>query len=403
MKEFFLKEREKLSPFKISPFCQHFGKCGGCTMQDIAYEKQLQLKRDYLLEIFKKNGILEDHLNLDEFIPSSSIYYYRNKMEFCFGTENNQLVIGLRESNLNKKTKIKKVVPLTECPIFSLKVKEIFSITLSSLSKMQLPAYEPYTKRGFFRHLLIRETKNTHQIMLCLVTKSNPPIDLTSFIKDISKIEQIKSIYWIKNDIISDAINFQNKELIWGSPFIEESLSDLKFRIYPETFFQPNTELAEILYLKILKSIKEKNTDILSLYSGAGTTEIFLSKIANEIIGIDSLAMNINTAWENAQINGIKNCRFLCQRVEKIKDEFKFKDFRYLIVDPVRAGISSKAMRKILSLGIPNLIYISCNPLSLLNDLLILKKNGYTIKKISAFDFYPHTFHIETMVCLEKI
>lgn len=401
MQDFLINKIKELSKFRIKPLCKEFGLCSGCNLQDISYEKQLEIKKDWLFFCLEKEGFKKQEINFEAIFPSPSIYFYRNKMEFAFGMEGEKLILGMRESKLKNKSHQKKVVPIGDCLIFSKKTKEIFSIILDNLAFWGLPAYDPYTKKGFFRHLVIREAKNTSQIMVCLVSSKEPHLNIDILIENLKDIPEVKSIYWIKNEAVADVVKYENKYLLYGESFIEERLNNLRFRIYPENFFQPNTEATCLLYRKIFENLEEK-TKILGLYCGSGAMEIYLAKKLEQVIGVDCEPSNIKTALENAEINGIKNSLFLCERVEKFLTNFKSKDFHYLIVDPPRSGISYKAIKKILKLDIANLIYVSCNPLSFAKDLKILKENNYKIKKIFAFDFTPHSLHLEVMAILYK-
>ncbi|MGC8977118.1 MAG: 23S rRNA (uracil(1939)-C(5))-methyltransferase RlmD [Candidatus Ratteibacteria bacterium] len=391
---------EKPSEFRIKPECEHFGNCGGCSLQNILYDKQLEIKKNYLISTLKKIGEIE-YINLKEFIPSPEIYFYRNKMEFAFSSENNKLVLGLRERNLPYKKYTKKVIPLKKCPIFSSKVEKIFQPVCDFFSELNLPPYDPFKKKGILRHLVIKESKNKDEIMLVFVTKSGVDINSEKLIELLLKeIKGIKSIYWVENDQISDAVSYEKKYLIYGKEFIEERINDLTFRIYPETFFQPNTKATEILYEKIKENVKE-NSRVLSLYCGAGPIEIFISDKVKEVIGVDWEKSNIKAANENCFINNIENCKFYAEKVENFLNR-NIGSFDCLIVDPPRGGLSKKVIKKILMKKIPEIIYVSCNPSTLARDIKEIINNGYVFKYLYFIDCFPHTSHIESIAILEK-
>ncbi|MCM8772946.1 MAG: 23S rRNA (uracil(1939)-C(5))-methyltransferase RlmD [Candidatus Omnitrophica bacterium] len=392
------------SPFRVKPICEHFGLCGGCVMQNILYEKQIELKKNYVIQCLKKIAEIEVNLNDIEIIPSTKIYFYRNKMEFAFGGEKKNIILGLRERNIPYKKYTKKVIPLKKCYIFNEKVEKIFSIVCNFFNSTELVPYEPFTQKGDLRHLVIRESKKKNEIMLTFVTKSGVYIDFDRIVNNLTKeIEEVKSIYWVENDQISDVVSYEKKHLIFGKPYIEEVLDNLKFRIYPEVFFQPNTYLCEILYNKIVENINE-NSKVLGLYCGTGPIEMFVARKAKEVIGVDWDYSNIKTGFENCEVNEIKNCFFYVEKVEKFLNQIKSSsNFSCIIVDPPRGGLSKKCIKKIVQIKIPKIIYVSCNPATLARDLKEFKNGGgYSLKKIYIFDFFPHTSHIESMVILER-
>ncbi|MCX7917698.1 MAG: 23S rRNA (uracil(1939)-C(5))-methyltransferase RlmD [bacterium] len=395
-------EIEKPSEYRIQPECEHFGLCGGCSLQNLIYEKQLELKTQYFIQCLKKIGEFNEEIKIEEIIPSPEIFFYRNKMEFAFGLENQKIIIGLRERNLPYKKYKKQTVPLKKCLIFSRKVDKIFPIVVDFFNSINSMPYDPFTKKGFLRHLVIKESKTTMEIMVIIVTKSQINVDFSKLIYTLIKeVNEIKSIYWVKNDQIADVVSYEEKKLLYGKPHIEETLNGLIFKIYPDIFFQPNTKAAEILYKKIFENINE-NSKILGLYCGSGPIEILVSKKAKEVIGVDWDFSNIKIANENCELNQIKNCKFLVEKVEKFLNYVKKSEYDYLVVDPPRSGLGTKTIKKIIKLDIPYIIYVSCNPSTLARDLKEFKNNYYTLKKIYIFDFFPHTSHLESLTILEK-
>ncbi len=396
-------EIEKKSEFRVNPECEHFGLCGGCSLQNLVYEKQLDFKKQYFLNCLKKIGGFGE-IEVSDFVQSPAIFYYRNKMEFAFGIDNEKIVVGLRERNLPYKKYRKQVIQLKRCLIFSKEIEKIFPIVNDFFNSTELKPYDPFTKKGVLRHLVVKESKNKNEMMLIIVTKSGIDVNLSKLIDLLVKqSKEIKSIYWVENDQISDVVAYEKKNLLYGQPYIEEILNGLTFILYPDTFSQPNTKCAEILYKKIFENINE-GSKIVGLYCGTGPIEIFVSKKAKQVIGVDWDISNINTANENCKINDIKNCNFFAERVEHFLNKKDIlNDVDYIIVDPPRGGLSSKIIKKISKNRIPNIIYVSCNPSTLARDLKEFKVNGYSIKKIYLFDFFPHTSHLESLTFLEYL
>ena len=396
---------EKESPFRNKAVCPHFGKCGGCSFQNLQYEKQLEIKQNYLLQTLTRIGEVNfDNVQTEPIVPSPDIFHYRNKMEYSFGEVDGKVVLGLRQRSTPFQKYGYEVVGLDKCPIFSPCVDKILPVFIDFARENSLTAFNPGRKKGFLRHLVLREAKNTRELMAMLVTRSGEIPPLVKLAEKLfSEVANIKSFYLILNDQISDVVSFQKKNFLCGETFINEHMGDLSFKIYPQTFFQPNTRAAELMYRKISEFARQGNCrKILGLYCGAGPIEIFLASFAQEVIGIDSNPVNISNARENAALNKIDNCVFYEGTVGTILEKNSFKDVDLLVMDPPRGGITRKAVKRILELNVPRIICASCNPAALARDIKVLSENGYVLKNLVPFDFFPHTTHMETLVLLEK-
>jgi 23S rRNA (uracil1939-C5)-methyltransferase len=388
------------SAFRVEPECPHFPVCGGCAFQHLGYPKQLELKQNYLLQTLRKIGKIDtESFEREAITPSPDIFYYRNKMEYAFGESDGRVCVGLRRRASPLQRYEKDTVPLRKCLIFSRAAEKIFPLVIDFANGTGLPPYDPLSRKGFFRNLVLREGKNTAEILATLVTRSGQSLDLARLSHQLEeKVSKVKSLWSAENDRVSDVVDFGRKKHISGQLFIQEILGGLSFRIYPESFFQPNPKAAEVLYGRIVEEARLLGSrGVLGLYCGPGSIEIFLSRAADEVVGIDSEAMNIRTAEENCRTNGIKNCRFIKGRVEEVLKEMNSKDFDLLVLDPPRAGISGKGLKLIMSLNIPAIIYVSCNPAAFARDLHLFSEKGYGLRKLYCFDFFPHTPHLEAM------
>ncbi len=397
---------EKKSAFRVYPRCKSFGICGGCALQNLDYEKQLNIKENYLIQTLEKIGRLDlKNAKILPIVGSPKIWLYRNKMEFAFGERDGKLILGLRERSSPFKRYSKEVIPLKRCHIFAEWIENLFPVVLSFSEQRKLVPYNPFTKEGFLRHLVLREGKKTGEIMAILVTREGKIFDIAHLAKKVLKeCPELKSFWWVINNQIADVVNYEKKQLILGDPYISETLGRLKFRIYPETFFQPNSLGAEILYEKIRDfanlSGREK---LLGLYCGTAPIEIFLSSGAKEVVGVDISSANIQNAEENSQINETENCSFICGRVENVLKELEGKNFDLLILDPPRSGLTPKALKLCLRMNIPRIVYTSCNPSTLARDLSKFQESGYSLKRLVGIDLFPHTGHLEALTLLEKL
>lgn len=394
------------SPFRVMPQCPHFGSCGGCTFQNLAYEKQLELKENYLSQTLKRIGGLDTKsVRVFPITPSPDAYYYRNKLELAFGESEGKVIMGLRERVSPFKNYQGKVIAIEKCPVSGTIAEKIIPIFTAFARKQGLAAYNTFINRGFLRHLILRESKSSGELMVILETTEGIIPDLIPLWQSlIADVPGIKSFYRIVNNKPGDDFHSGKLIHIAGKTYIEETLNSFKFRVFPESFFQPNTRAAEILYRKAFELTDLKTEEkLLGLYCGAGPIEISLSGYAKEVIGVDSLYANIENAHENCKANNVKNCLFYAGKVEAILNKINLDKIDLLIVDPPRGGISKDGLEHIFRINPKKIGYVSCNPSTLARDLKDITTHGYSITDIAPFDFFPHTPHIETLVVLHRL
>ncbi|MCF7908343.1 MAG: 23S rRNA (uracil(1939)-C(5))-methyltransferase RlmD [Candidatus Omnitrophica bacterium] len=377
--------------------CKHFSECGGCRFQDIPYQQQLETKEARvkgLLELSELSTQLKP-------INSSEQWYYRNKMEFSFGYERG-VVCGLYS-----KDKKRRVVDLEECLIFSSDLRLILEAIKYFLKDNKHSVYDKYSHKGFLRNLIVRETKFTNQLMVGLVTSSSEELNSQSFIDELNKLKlksKIKSIYWIINDSLSDAVIFDKKELLFGDEFLEERLGDFRFKIGIDTFFQVNPRMIADFYKKLVSyGGLSKDKRVLDLFCGLGSIGIHLANQAKFVWGVEVVKEIVDLAWQNAKLNHIDNISFFTSDVRKFLNTqgIFYRDVDLLVVNPPRSGLSKKIIRAILRLEPKEIIYSSCNPTALFIDLKGLS-DQYSIDFIEPFDFFPHTPHLEVLSLLKR-
>lgn len=391
-------------PARQQAACPHFGLCGGCAFQDLVYPEQLHQKENYLLEVFKQQFPSSyRYLEIERILPSPAQYFYRNKMEFSFGQSGREIFLGLRErTRPNQGHHNKKVVPLRICHLSTPLTEKIFRVVSHQAARTGLPVFDLETKKGFFRHLVIREGKRTGELMLLLVTTSQAELPAEEFAAALLEVvPELGSFWWVENDRIADVVAFEKTHLVYGREAIEERLQGFRFRIYPGSFFQTNPLAAEMVYALIQEEARRLRTQsALGLYCGSGAIEICLSKAAAEVVGVDWDQANIRTANENLAINNVRNVRFQESSVEEALPEISRGSFDLLVIDPPRAGLSPRSLKQIIGLRIPALIYVSCNPASLARDLKVLADSGYKVSRLTPVDFFPHTGHLEVVAQL---
>jgi 23S rRNA (uracil1939-C5)-methyltransferase len=387
------------SPWRVEPACPHFGTCGGCSFQNLDYGKQLELKEAYLRETLAAAGIDSRRFVLDPLLPSPSALGYRNKMEFAFAGPASGLSLGLRERAWPGRLSRKRTVRLSRCPIFGGAAELLFPLVLADADAAGLPAYHPVTQKGFFRNLVLREAKATGELMAVLVTKSGPLPEAATWAKRWTReVPRLKSVWRVENDRTADVVDFEGAEHLAGAPHIEEELGGLRFRIHPDSFFQPNPQGANLFFERIALQAREWGVqNALGLFCGAGAIELFLSRRAGQATGIDAAAANVRNAEENARLNGIANVRFSVGLAEKILDDAGRLDFDLVVLDPPREGLRPRALASVAALRIPRLIYMSCNVRTFVQDAAQLAAGGYRLRRLASADFFPQTPHFEVL------
>jgi len=371
--------------------CKHFGKCGGCSFQDIDYKEELKIKEENIKKLMEFYQIPTTLLRPINYYNE---WFYRNKMEFSF-SYNNDIVCGLYAKGNNSL-----VVDIEECLIFSLDLPVILKTLKEFVKERSYIPYNKFSRKGFLRNFIVRETKFSKELMIGIVTTSHCDFDKVGFVKAFSSLKlssNLKSIYLITNNSLSDAVIFDKKELIYKDEFIFEDLDKFKFIIGINSFFQANSEGALDFYKKIKKYASLKKENVLDLFCGIGGIGIFLSEDAQFVFGVELNKDAISNAIENAKINNIKNISFYNSDVRKFLNlEFNYKDISLLVVNPPRAGISNKIKRAILRLNPKVIIYSSCNPTTFFRDIKDLSLK-YNINFVEPFDFFPKTPHTEIL------
>jgi 23S rRNA (uracil1939-C5)-methyltransferase len=377
--------------------CKHFNECGGCRFQDVRYQEQLVNKQHRIEELVDSLGEPCDIKPMQHAEP----WYYRNKMEFSF-SENKGIICGLYSKLVKRQ-----VVDLEECLIFSQDIPAILKAVKSFVAEKNHLVHNKFSHQGFLRNLIVRETKFTNQIMIGLVTATSEELDIEGFTKAILSLSlksQIASIFWIKNDSLSDAVVFESKELLYGKETITERLGDLEFNIGIDTFFQVNPVMISNFYKKIIEYVKPNQEEkVLDLFCGVGSIGIFLAKQAKFVWGVEVSKDIVELARLNAKNNNINNISFFvsdARRFLNTQGTF-YKDIDILVVNPPRCGLSDRILRAISRLSPKRILYSSCNPEALFRDLGVLGQQ-YGLDFVEPFDFFPHTPHMEVCSLLYR-
>ena len=388
------------APYEIEAPCPHFGVCGGCSSQNLTYEKQLELLSDEVCELFEDKDIpMGMYLGVK---GSENTWEYRNKMEFTFGDleKGGELTLGM-----HMKGKSFGVLTVDNCMIVDEDFRKVLTVTVEYFRKQNLPYYRVMKREGYLRHLVVRKASNTGELMVNLVTTTQIDFDLsgyTEFLKSQTYKGKLVSVLHTENDSFSDAVVPEKVNILYGRDYIIEELLDLKFKISPFSFFQTNSRGAESLY-SIVRDFMGNgdNKVVFDLYCGTGTIGQIAAPNAKKVIGLELIEEAVEAAKENAKLNGLDNCEFIAGDVAETIKQVKVKP-DIIILDPPRSGVSPKALDYVIKFNAKEIIYVSCNPKTMVDNLETLLAAGYKVEKSKVKDMFPNTPHAETVVRLIK-
>ena len=393
------------------PVCSLFPACGGCMYQTMSYEEQLKMKenqiRSLLDEAIAAAGQTDSEGNADycfEGIQGSpKEFAYRNKMEFSFGDEYKDGPLSL---GLHKKGSTYDVLTASDCKLVHEDLTRILNCVLNYFQERKTPYYRKMSHEGYLRHLLLRRSESSGEILVCLITSSQREEPLETLVQQVLGLSlegNIVGFLHIINDSLADVVQSDETRILYGQDFFYETILGLRFKITPFSFFQTNSKGAEVLYSAARDYIGEtKDMTVFDLYSGTGTIAQILAPAAKEVVGVEIVEEAVEAARENAVANGLDNCRFLAGDVLKVLDEIPQKP-DLIVLDPPRDGVHPKALPRIIAYDVDRMLYISCKPTSLARDLGVLIPSGYRVEKVRLVDMFPQTVHVETVCLLSKL
>ncbi len=388
------------SPIETAESCKHFGQCGGCSILSVPYEKQLEIKAEQVLNLFKEQDITGFEFLGIEGSPDERLY--RNKMEYTFGDEvkGGPLTLGM-----HKKGRHLDIITVDGCYLVDQDFIKILTSTVEYFGEKNLPYYRINSHQGYLRNLVVRKGVNTNELMVNIVTTTQEDFDMTEYkemLLNLGTEGKVVSILHTLNDGLADAVNCDELKLLYGRDYIEEIVLGLKFKISPFSFFQTNTKGAEKLYSIARDFVGDNKGKVLfDLYSGTGTIGQVMASTAKKVYGIEIIEEAVKAANENTKLNGLDNCEFIAGDVAKVVKNLEEKP-DLIIVDPPRPGVHKDAIRDICGFGAREIVYISCNPKSLVLDLKGFESYGYKVEKVKCMDMFPNTPHVETVVKIRK-
>ena len=401
------------SSFKVDAPCEHFAFCGGCTFQQLDYAEQVNQKKQQVEDLFRRQAGIAD-FSVDKVIAAEEQYHYRNKMEFSFSNRRWTLPDEGDDTErsfalgLHVPRRYDKILNINECHLQPKLGNEILNAVKEKARELKLKPYDVKTHNGFLRHLVMRFGHNTGDMMVNLVTSYENPELIQPLVDHIHEtFPQITSIINNINTKKADIAFGEYETILFGNPTITEKMGDLTFEISANSFFQTNTKQGTHLSQAALDGAELTGKEIVyDLYCGTGSISLFLAQKAKEVHGFELITSSVEDATRNAITNLITNVRFHKANLDfffkKGSRRKKLPDPDIIIVDPPRAGMHKDMVSALPKFGAQRLVYVSCNPTTQARDVALLMENGYTLKKLSMVDMFPHTPHIETVGVLEK-
>ena len=387
------------SPQRVEAPCAHYPACGGCRFQDLDYAVQAAAKeaqvRDALVRI---GGIAEPPL--EPIVPAESPFFYRNKLEYSFTRTPSGPGLGFHKAG-----RWDEVLEVEKCWLTTDLGNAIRSAVRDWAREEGLVAYDGAERTGYLRHLVVREGRNTGQALVMLVTARGEKFETGYLVEVLRRFPEVRSIHWAVNEGPAEVTNLPST-LLWGDEAIEEEILGLRYRVRPNAFLQTNTAMAERLYaLAIEYAALTGNETVYDLYCGTGTIGLALAGDALSVWGVEISEEAVACALENADLNGISNAAFFAgnvgQSIEELAERAGPADV--VVVDPPRAGLAGKALKRTGALGARRIVYVSCNPTTLASDAKVLRNDyGYELLRARPVDMFPHTPHVETVALLER-
>ncbi len=380
--------------------CRDSNVCGGCVYQGVSYDEQLKNKAGEVRGLLDKKDI--KYGQLLDIEPAPGRYHYRNKMEYTFGDmeKNGPTTLGM-----HKKRHFMSIITVDQCQLVHDDFNTILRGVLDFVIEKGYSHYHKKNHRGLMRHLIVRRGVRTGELLVNVVTSSEEGFDEDAFVEMIKSLpleNKVVGILRTINDRLADAVYCDELRILDGRDYYMEEIMGLKFKVSAFSFFQTNVEAVENLYSYAIDLIDDfSNKTAFDLYCGTGTITQTLAKKAGKVIGIELVEEAVEAAKANAALNGLENCEFIAGDVFEVLKTVEEKP-DVIVVDPPRVGIKPDALDKIIGYGVEQIVYISCNPKSLAENLYYMQYYGYDVVSVKPFDNFPGTKHTEAVALLQK-
>ena len=382
----------KVSEARKESDCTTYKRCGGCNLRHIKYEETLKMKRNSVQSLVNKT--LKTKIKVKETLGMEKPYYYRNKAQYPVGIDKNgKPVIGVFAKRTHE------IIPIDKCFIQNEETEKLAKFVFEFITKNKISIYNEKTGKGLVRHIVTKIGIKTNEIMCIIVINGNEIPNEKELVTQITNnFNNVKAIIKNINKKNTNVILGKENINLYGNGYINDKLGDFTFKISPHSFYQVNPIQAEKLYEIGVEGAKiTKDDTVFDLYCGIGTISLFMARYAKKVYGIEIVEEAIEAAKENAKINNISNTEFIAGDVEKVLDDLINKNNivpDIIMVDPPRKGLDKKSLENILKIKPKKLVYISCNPATLVRDLSYLEES-FDIEFVKLVDMFPWTSHVE--------
>lgn len=400
-----LMELQEASPDRVEPKCPYYRQCGGCQIQALSYEKQLEFKERKVRNNLERIGGFTE-IPMEPIVGMEEPYHYRNKAQFPVGTDKDgHIVTGFYAGRTHT------IIPNRDCALGLPVNREILDLVIDFMEKYHVSAYDEKTGKGLVRHVLIRCGFTSKEKMVCLIINGKSLPHSEKLVEALRKIDGMTSISINCNTGRTNVILGRKTIVLWGQEYITDQIGEISYEISPVSFYQVNPVQTEKLYgLALEYADLHGEETVWDLYCGIGTISLFLAQKAKQVYGVEIIPQAIENAKRNAVKNGIENAEFFVGKSEEVLPEFYEKEAAagrkahadVIVVDPPRKGCDEKLLETIVKMAPDRVVYVSCDSATLARDLKILCENGYELKRVRAVDQFCHTVHTESVCLMER-
>ncbi|OZU87691.1 23S rRNA (uracil(1939)-C(5))-methyltransferase RlmD [Virgibacillus indicus] len=385
---------------RVEPPCNVYYQCGGCQLQHMSYQLQLEMKQNQVKNVMRKIAHL-DHVPVHPALGMEDPWRYRNKVQMPVGEKNGELITGfyrMRSHDI--------IDDMETCVIQDeLNDRSVHAVRRIA-NRLGIKAYDEKADRGVLRHIMVRTGNETNQTMIVLVTRTEKLPHKDELIRELTEtFPHVKSIVHNINNKRTNVILGRKTKVIWGEEYIYDTIGDIRFAISAKSFYQVNPPQTKKLYEKALEYADIKSDDIVvDAYCGIGTISLFLAQEAKKVYGVEVVPEAISDAKKNAELNGITNAEFFVGEAEKVMPWWKAQGLKpdVIVVDPPRKGCEVDFLNAMIEMEPERIVYVSCNPSTLARDLRVLEDGGYRALEVQPVDMFPQTNHIECVVKIER-
>lgn len=400
-----LMELLEASPDRVEPKCPYYRQCGGCQIQALSYEKQLEFKERKVRNNLERIGGFSE-IPMEPIVGMEESYHYRNKAQFPVGTDKDgHIVTGFYAGRTHT------IIPNRDCALGLPVNREILDLVIDFMEKYHVSAYDEKTGKGLVRHVLIRCGFTSQEKMVCLIINGKSLPHSEKLVEALREIDGMTSISINCNTGRTNVILGRKTIVLWGQEYITDQIGEISYEISPVSFYQVNPVQTEKLYgLALEYADLHGEENVWDLYCGIGTISLFLAQKAKQVYGVEIIPQAIENAKRNAVKNGIENAEFFVGKSEEVLPEFYEKEAAagrkahadVIVVDPPRKGCDEKLLETIVKMAPDRVVYVSCDSATLARDLKILCENGYELKRVRAVDQFCHTVHTESVCLMER-